>query len=236
MFCEDNKMINFDTDVPVKLKGVGDGFWITLDTSCEESVLKSEIDKLFKKLKHLAMNASVVIDVGEVKGHDDLIENIKSYLIETFEVAKVTRPPEKRSIPTERIRQRDLQKGWNHHRSDVLMLRGRVRSGQKIESKKHIVIVGDVNPGSEIKAGGDVIVLGKLGGKVHAGHPDNYDAIVFALEFRPTQIAIGNVVAAGIDEEISAKPEYACIENNGIVVKDYMKANPFRNIPWPEAR
>jgi septum site-determining protein MinC len=228
-------MINFDCSAPVRLKGVGDGFWITIDPFHPEDVLKSEIDKLFKNLKHLAINSSVVIDVGDAKGHDDLIENLKSYLKTEFEVAKVSTPPEKRSIPTERTRQRDLSRGWKHHRSDVLMLRGRVRSGQKIETKKHIVITGDVNPGSEINAGGDVIVLGKLSGKVHAGCPNDEEAIIFALEFKPTQVTIGKIAAAGIDEEFRAKPEYACVEDDGIVVKDYIKENPFRKLPWLEA-
>jgi septum site-determining protein MinC len=228
-------MINFDSAAPVKLKGVGDGFWITLDPSHPEEVLKSEIEKVFRNLKHLAINASVVIDVGDAKGHDDLIENIKTYLMTTFEVSKVSKPPEKRSIPTERIRQRDLSKGWNQHRSDVLMLRGIVRSGQKIESRKHIIIMGDVNPGSEISAGGDIIVLGKLAGKVHAGFPENETAIIFALEFRPTLVRIGKMAASGIDEEVRIKPEFASVENNAIIVKDYMKANPFRKMPWPEA-
>lgn len=228
-------MINFETGVPVKLKGVGDGFWITLDPSCSETVLLEEIDKLFENLTHMTINASVVLDVGEAKGQEDLIETIKNHLVNTFEVSKVTTPPKQRSIPTERIRQRDLKKGWNHHRSDVLMLRGRVRSGQKITAKKHVMIAGDVNPGSEIIAGGDVIVLGRLAGKVHAGSPDNQEAIIFALEFKPTQVSIGEMVAAGMDEEISAKPEYASIEEGGIVVKDYMKSNPFKKIPWPEA-
>ncbi len=228
-------MINFDSVAPVRLKGVGDGFWITLDPSHPEDILKEELDKLFINLKHLAINASVVIDVGEAKGHDELIENLKFYLIETYGIAKITKPTEKRSIPTERIRQRDLSKGWNHHKSDVLMLRGRVRSGQKIESRKHIIIVGDVNPGSEISAGGDVIVLGKLSGKVQAGHPNNEESMIFALAFKPTQVKIGKIAAAGVDEEFNAKPEFACIEKGEIVVKDYMKANPYRKMPWPEA-
>ncbi len=227
-------MINFDSSAPVRLKGVGDGFWITLDPSCPESVLKSEIDKVFGKLKHLAINASVVIDIGGAKGHDDLVEVLRKYLIKTFEISKVTLPPKKRSIPTQRIRQSDLKKSWNQHQSNVLMLKGRIRSGQKIKSRKHVVIAGDVNPGSEIEAGGDIIILGKLAGKVHAGSPEDNNAIIFALDFKPTQVTIGKVVAAGMEEEISAKPEFACVEENGIVVKDYMKANPFKRIPWPE--
>ncbi|SDU47169.1 septum site-determining protein MinC [Desulfobacula phenolica] len=228
-------MINFDNSAPVRLKGVGDGFWITLDPSQPENVLKSEIDKLFKNLRHLIINSSVIIDIKDARGHDDLIENIKSYLINTFEVARVSKPSEKRSIPTERIRQRDLSKGWNHHKSDVLMLRGRVRSGQKVESKKHIVIAGDVNPGSEIIAGGDVIVLGRLAGKVQAGCPNDETAIIFALDFNPNQIEIAGFFAPGINKKDSAKPEYACVEDRCIVVKDYMEANPFRKLPWPEA-
>lgn len=227
-------MINFDSSAPVKLKGVGDGFWITVDPSFSENILKSEIDKLFLNLKHLAINASVTIDVGDAKGQDDLVESLKSHLLSNFEVAKVLRPTEKRSIPTQRMRQRDLSKGWNHHKSDVLMLHGRVRSGQKIESRKHIVIMGDVNPGSQIIAGGDVIILGKLSGNVHAGSPDNIKAIVFALEFKPTQVKIGNITVAGVEGAAVENSEFASVEGGVIVVKDYMKDNPFRKIPWPE--
>jgi len=228
-------MINFDNSAPVKLKGLGDGFWITLDPDCPEDTLKAEIDKLFGNLSHLAVNSSVVIDIRDDEDHDDMVRELAAYLKENFEVAKVSTPPEKRSIPVERIRRRDLSKGWNHHTSDVLMLRGRVRSGQKIETGKHVVIAGDVNPGSEIIAGGDVIILGRLAGKVHAGSPNDENAIVFALEFKPTQVKIGKIAAAGVDEDFSAKPEYACVENDGIIVKDYMKTNPFRKMPWPEA-
>jgi septum site-determining protein MinC len=109
-----------------------------------------------------------------------------------------------------------------------------VRSGQKIESKRHIVITGDVNPGAEICAGGDIIVLGKLAGKVHAGCPNNHTSIIFALEFKPTHVQIGTIAAAGIKDDFIAKPEYACIEDDGIMVKDYMKTNPFRKMPWPK--
>jgi septum site-determining protein MinC len=228
-------MIHFENTSPVKLKGVGGGFWISLDPSRPEDVLIDEIDKIFKKLKHLAVNASVVIDMGDARGHEDLFSRIKTRLIEKFEVGRVTSPPEKQSVPTQRIRQRDLFKGWNHHRSDVLMLRGRVRSGQKIDTRRHVVIFGDVNPGAEILAGGDIIVLGRLSGKVHAGNPENETAIVFALAFDPTSIKIGTITAAGSEETSHAMPEFACVKNKSILVQDYMKTNPFKKMPWPEA-
>lgn len=223
-------------DIPsVKLKGVGDGFRVTLDPSRPEQELKQELSRLFERLKHLAINARVVIDTGEDKGHQALIDSLGAWLKDTFDVGMVSAPPEKRSVPLERIRQRDLSKSWTHYRSDALFLRGRVRSGQKIDTKKHVLIMGDVNPGAEISAGGNVIVLGRLLGQVHAGAPDNDEAIVFALDFRPTHVQIGGYVAAGMaDSNPEGKPEFAEVTPEGIVVQDYLKTNPFGKIPWPE--
>jgi septum site-determining protein MinC len=228
-------MIHFENTAPVKLKGVGGGFWVTLDPSLPEELLIAEIDKLFKKLSHLAVNASVIIDMGDARGHEDLFSIIRSRLVEKFGVGRVTTSPRKQSAPTQRIRQRDLSRGWNQHRSNVLMLRGRVRSGQKVDTPKHVVIFGDVNPGAEIVSGGDIIVLGRLSGKVHAGTPKNEAAIIFALVFDPTGVKIGAVTAAGSEESNHIVPEFASVKDGTILVQDYMKANPFRKMPWPEA-
>jgi len=227
-------MIHFDNTAPVKLKGAGGGFWIAIDPSHPEAVLITEISKLIKNLKHLAINADVTLDVGDARGHGELLRNIKAHLEANFELGRIVISPQKRSAPTQRIRQRDLSRGWSHHRSDVLMLRGRVRSGQKINARKHLVITGDVNPGAEITAGGDIIVLGKLAGKAHAGSPENQDAIIFALAFAPSHVKIGGISATGSEETLAQQPEFACVEDRCIVVKDYMKASPFRRLPWPE--
>jgi septum site-determining protein MinC len=208
--------------------------WITLDISRPQELLIAEIDKLFEKLKHLAVNASVVIDMGDVRGHEDFFSLIRSRLIEKFNVGRVTISPQKPSAPTRRIRQRDLSKGWNQYHSNALILKGRVRSGQKIETTRHVMIFGDVNPGAEIIAGGDIIVLGKLGGKVHAGNPENGTAIVFALDFDPTLVKIAAITATGSEKTGLAVPVYASIMDGAILVQDYMKTNPFRKMPWPE--
>ncbi len=229
-----DRNMDMDNKPSVKLKGVGDGFWVTVDPAVPEDQLKHELDLLFQRLKHLAINARVVIDCEQAAGCEELTESLGAYLKKTYDVGSVSGPPEKRSVPVERIRQRDLSKGWTHHRSEALVLRGRVRSGQKIQAKKHIIIAGNVNPGAEITAGGDIIVLGRLLGQVHAGAPDNQEAIVFALDFRPTQVQIGRHVAAGMEEKPDGIAEYACVFEERIVVQDYLKTNPFGNVPWPE--
>src|SRR5438128_6155162 len=46
--------------------------------------------------------------------------------------------------------------------ADTLFLRRTIRSGQAIHHTSNIIVVGDVNPGAEIVAGGDIIVWGVL--------------------------------------------------------------------------
>jgi septum site-determining protein MinC len=116
------------------------------------------------------------------------------------------------------------------------MLTGRVRSGQKVTARRHLVILGDVNPGGEVVAGGDILVMGALGGTAAAGQPDRQASIILALDFRPTQIQIGPVVAAGLPASPRKFPEYAYMEGGNIVVEDYLEANPFGRMPWPEVR
>ena len=222
--------------IPVRLKGVGDSLWITLDPAQSVDLLKKELKRIFERLKHLAINARVIIDAGEQKGHDNLIKDLGSFLKDAFDVGSVTGPPQKRSVSEEKVRKRDMGTSWNRYRNDALVLYGRVRSGQKINAKRHLIILGDVNPGGEVIAGGDILILGNLHGKAMAGHPNNEEAIILAIDFRPIQIQIGGYVAAGLPSSPGKKIEFARMENDTILVEDYLKANPFSRLPWPQVR
>ena len=116
------------------------------------------------------------------------------------------------------------------------MLAGRVRSGQKVTAKKHLLIMGDLNPGAEVVAGGDILIMGILRGTAAAGQPGNEEAIILALDFRPTQIQIGGYIASGTSKSPGTVTELAFVENNAIVVADYLKINPYGRLPWPEVR
>jgi len=52
---------------------------------------------------------------------------------------------------------------------EVKFFKKTLRSGDKITSTGDIVIMGDVNPGAEVEAGGNVYVMGNLMGFVRAG-------------------------------------------------------------------
>lgn len=70
-----------------------------------------------------------------------------------------------------------------------------LRSGFKVAHNGHVIVMGDVNPGAEVVAGGSVIIWGKLRGVVHAGVDGDENAVVCALDMDPTQLRIAGFVA-----------------------------------------
>ena len=82
----------------------------------------------------------------------------------------------------------------SHLQNDTVFHKGSLRSGQSINHIGSIVVIGDINPGGEIVAEGNVIVLGSLKGVVHAGCSGNYDCFVAALNLSPTQLRISDII------------------------------------------
>lgn len=87
-----------------------------------------------------------------------------------------------------------------HRSADNMFYKGTLRSGQVVESESSVVIIGDVNPGGKVVSGGNIIILGSLKGVAYAGITGNRQAFVVALEMKPTQIRIDNIVAKCGDE------------------------------------
>jgi len=221
-------------DMQVKIKGFGDGLKVTIPSQMGFNELKPLLENQFDKLRKLAEQARICVESDQGEPEKELLDDISDYLKSEFNTGDVTGSIEKSGSGIERVRSRAVSRGWNNRGSDVLMMAGRIRSGQKITAKKHLVILGDVNPGGELSAGGDIIIMGRLCGVAIAGIPDNNKAIITALDFRPSQVQIGEYVAAGFPSGKNEKAEYAYVENNTIIVDEYLKANPFGNLPWPE--
>jgi septum site-determining protein MinC len=104
--------------------------------------------------------------------------------------------------------------------SNGLILRETIRSGRSIYHEGHVVVIGDVNPGAEIIAGGDVVVWGKLRGLVHAGALGDKTAVICALELIPTQLRIADQIAISPhDQRRQATPEKVSMHNGRIVAE-----------------
>jgi septum site-determining protein MinC len=103
-----------------------------------------------------------------------------------------------------------------------IVIRRTLRSGQAIQHLGHVTLIGDVNPGAELVAGGDIVVWGKLRGTAHAGAIGDEGAVICALQLAPSQIRIAAHIARSPERSRPPKaPEMASIQDGGIVVEQW---------------
>ncbi|MCT0217667.1 septum site-determining protein MinC [Synechococcus sp. CS-1329] len=85
----------------------------------------------------------------------------------------------------------------SHPDPDLVIQRGTLRSGDHLQVEGTALVLGDVNPGARVSAGGHVLVWGRLRGVAHAGCHGDSEARIVALQLRPLQLRIAEVIARG---------------------------------------
>ena len=112
------------------------------------------------------------------------------------------KPPKRRFVPrsaappsTASSGQTSYARGNPRNRSHAMIITSTFRSGEAVRHYGDVVVLGDVNPGSEITADGDIVVMGSLKGLVHAGATGDNRAAVIALEIASPRIRIGDCEA-----------------------------------------
>ena len=126
----------------------------------------------------------------------------------------------------------------NREGEDYFVYRGNLRSGQILEKREHILIIGDVNPGAEVISAGDIFVWGRLRGIVHAGADGDTQAVIVAMELDPVQLQIVDQAytppeePTGLTARLMRKrtnikrPEIAYIAQQRIVVEPWDETKP----------
>jgi len=105
---------------------------------------------------------------------------------------------------------------------ESVFVRKTLRSGVSVKSEGDLVVVGDVNPGAEVIAAGNIVIMGTLRGVAHAGCKGNRNAIVAANKLLPTQLRIDTLITRSPeDEEGIHYPEVAVIKDGQIVIEPY---------------
>ncbi|MBM7623099.1 septum site-determining protein MinC [Sporohalobacter salinus] len=107
----------------------------------------------------------------------------------------------------------------------TLLLDRTLRSGQSITYEGNVVIKGDVNPGAEVVAKGDILVMGAFRGIGHAGAGGREEATIVAFRLQPLQLRIANKISRAPDDEsnysvdYSDRPEIALVKGGTILIK-----------------
>jgi septum site-determining protein MinC len=103
----------------------------------------------------------------------------------------------------------------------TMLVRRTIRSGQRVAFDGNVVVLGDLNPGGEVVAAGDILVWGALRGTAHAGARGRTDATVTALRLMPTQLRIAHLITRAPDGKVQVPkgPETARIKEEAVVVE-----------------
>lgn len=107
--------------------------------------------------------------------------------------------------------------------------RGSLRDGAILETENSIIMLGDVYPGSAIISAKNIIILGGLYGKAHAGGNGREGAFVAAFEMEPERIRIGDFkykpgtkqARWGIRPKV--RPKIAYVKNDRIIIEALTK-------------
>lgn len=215
-----------ETNSLIQIKGLRDGLLVSLDDApweVQRTALIAQVDAQpsFFQGARLALDvASQVLHVNELV---DLRDRLSERGISLWAVISESPTTEKTaqllglatriSKPRpEESRQFSVE---NLGEETALFLNRTLRSGTRIEFAGHVVVLGDVNPGAEIIADGNIIIWGRLRGTVHAGSKGNKSAMVCALDLSPMQLRIADEVCALLKPQEHSRPERARINENG---------------------
>jgi septum site-determining protein MinC len=215
------------TEESVTIKGTKDGLLITLQEGDWQHILadlKNHLDRaaaFFSGGQVLLQLGNRALQQPEMESLLALLEPLDIELTTILSDSAVTRRTAKRlgyltarPEPPSARRPAETANG--------LLVRRTLRSGQTVRHAGSVIVIGDVNPGAEVVAGGDVIVWGNLRGVVHAGALGDEDAFVCALSLVPTQLRIGSQIARPPEDATRRPhPEMAHVEDGRIIVRSW---------------
>jgi septum site-determining protein MinC len=220
----------------VVIKGIKDGLLVSLSASEEWHSITTDLAARIDQQSSFFAGARITIELGErpVPKHElsslkALLErrglSLWTVLSDSQTTIEAAQALDLKTSTINRIPGRDESEGTETASEEEgavgLMIRRTLRSGRTIHSAGHVVVLGDVNPGAQIVATGDVIVWGKLRGSVHAGADGDESAVVCALDMSPTQLRIARHITTSPPDKRrrQPKPEMASVRQGQIIVE-----------------
>lgn len=219
----------------ISIKGINDGILITLSPTEDWQSVTAELAGRIDEQSAFFAGARITVDLGERPVPKYELSSLKALLERrglalsvvlsdsqtTVDAANALDLRTQTAAPVPgRKRNETLPIDPEEAGTSGVLIRRTLRSGRTVHSQGHVVIYGDVNPGAQIIAAGDVIVWGKLRGTVHAGAEGDESVVICALDMSPTQLRIANYIVTSPpdDKRRVIRPEVAYIRDNRIVV------------------
>ncbi|WP_324255015.1 septum site-determining protein MinC [Bacillus sp. REN16] len=203
----------------VTIKGTKDGLTLHLDDSCSFEELISDLEimlSLNRKTKDDVPFVPVKVKTGNRFLTQDqeeeirsIIRNKKHLVVDVIDSNVITKQEAE-----------ELKK-----KNEIVSVAKVIRSGQVLKVDGDLVLVGDVNPGATVIAGGNIFIMGSLRGIAHAGFNGNQDAIIAASVMKPTQLRIADIMNRAPDfaQTETNIMECAYVDDNETIVVDRLQ-------------
>lgn len=209
----------------VLFRGTRDGVLVVLDDQADYETVKNRLIERLEESKTFFQGHRIILDTGSrTLGPAELVD-LELTLSSRFGIhlEKVVHNHEghKPAEPDRQPSTAEKQPALELDERKTLLVKRTLRSGQRVGFDGNVVVLGDVNPGSEVLAAGDIIVMGALRGVVHAGASGDGSAVVAALRLAPTQLRIADRIARPPEGAATGpgRPEIARLSDDGIVVE-----------------
>lgn len=178
----------------VQIKGTKDGIVISLSDKADIMQLRQELLQLLIEQKqgpYSGEKLEVQVQLGnrlfseeEEADFAGIIHDNSQMKIKAFYSNVMTK---------------EAAKKWKEE-EQIYSMATIIRSGQVIHVPGDFLLIGDINPGGQIRADGNIFVLGQIKGIVHAGFAGSKDAVVAGKFLYPSQIRIASEFYSFDDE------------------------------------
>ncbi|MEK5523663.1 septum site-determining protein MinC [Heyndrickxia sp. FSL W8-0423] len=205
----------------VMIKGTKDGLVLSLNDQCSYPELLDELEEKLL-IHHVESEDSPLISVRIQLGNryispeqeeelKELVRNKRNLVVEEVQSNVITKKRAKQIQDEEQI----------------YSVASIIRSGQVLEVPGDLLLVGDVNPGGTVIAGGNIYIMGALKGIAHAGYGGKQKSIVAASLMLPAQIRIADCITRAPDQygkQEHHEMECAYIDDTNQIVIDRIQA------------
>ncbi|MDR2527503.1 MAG: septum site-determining protein MinC [Synergistaceae bacterium] len=212
--------------VSIQLKGTNFGLRVIFPESLDDDVLLEEFKAVPDRAYILPVGTGLVLDFRSRPCSGELAGRILSDVVwpRGLDVlAWLTSDAESRSRLTQAgFKTEEPGRGAFPDVGPLIVNRS-LRSGQRREYPGDVVLVGHLNNGAEIFAGGSVCVLGRLKGLVHAGRGGSEGIYVMAASFEPQQLRVGDKLCDQFDPNMKwwKKPVIITLEDDNLFFRNW---------------
>ena len=211
----------------VVLRAYRDGLHLIIRPYLSIAEVEVAIQQEISRMNRSLAGTSVQIDLKSATLNDEEIGYLRSKLKDDYdlivrgvELSDDSVAPPIAAAPTTHAISQTTDMSSTREGEPSRIVPYTIRSGQTEEFPQgSLIIYGDVNSGGEVRAGGDIVVLGTLRGSAYAGTNGRLSAVIIAMDFAPLQLQIGNYVNRSTEnQKPRGYPEIARIGAEDIII------------------